>query len=167
MESLREKLGNLKDWVYVGNNFTDCGKFYYRDMTGEKSIKIRKNVCCCGRMGLEKNFYVQHWKTKKIEIIGSNCIKHFKKNKIKKCILCQKYHKKTSDVCIKCIFNNDIRGVYYEIDDGLPLERAIDLGASYHYRRGRFYGKTDDVIKKLDVFFERRPISRVLKIDRE
>ena len=124
---------DLKDYVYAGGDCGPAQKYFALRYPG-RSAPQHCDGCLCTHV-IEKNFYIENKATKRLFVIGCECIHRFLGTIQRSCTFCEREHKNRKDnMCAPCRKTHAFLNVPYA-----AKEEAKRLGACWNPRAGMWW----------------------------
>ena len=124
---------DLKDYVYAGGD-RGAARAYFDTRYHGRHAPPPCNGCLCTHV-IERNFYIENKNTKRLYVIGCECIKQFLGTVKRTCTFCEKDHKNRKDnMCAPCRKTHAFIDVPYA-----EREEAKRMGACWNPRAGMWW----------------------------
>jgi len=124
---------NIKDYVYAGGDRGAALAYFHTRYPG-RSVPLHCDGCLCTHV-IERNFYIENKYSKRVFVIGCECIRRFLKTVERTCTFCEKAHKNRKDnMCAPCRKTHAFINVQFN-----EKEEAKRMGACWNPRAGMWW----------------------------
>ena len=138
---------NLNDYVYAGGD-RGAALAYFDARYPGRNAPAHCDGCLCTHV-IERNFYIENKNTKRLFVIGCECIKRFLGTVTRTCTFCEKAHKnRSNNMCATCRKTHAFINVQY-----VEREEAKRMGACWSPRAGMWWvhPRTKEAIARFGV----------------